>query len=169
MLDIPADEYLTKGASRTRSAHSKKYRQYRTSTDSLKYSFSPAPYLCGILFQHPLLRPILWYPSRRGRLHFPSKMLRAHLPSNSSRQGCRGRRPWYRHGRQIGLCLMIQKQVGKLSSFYLFTRTAFILIAIFTLLLYYHGYIHYLFTFLLPAYLLFFHLCSATNRSQPVE
>ena len=66
MIDIPADEYLTKGASRTRSAHSKKYRQYRTSTDSLKYSFSPAPYLCRILFQHPLLRPLLWYPSRRG-------------------------------------------------------------------------------------------------------
>ena len=41
MIDIPADEYLTKGASRTRSAHSKKYRQYRTSTDSLKYSFPP--------------------------------------------------------------------------------------------------------------------------------
>ena len=41
MIDIPADEYLTKGASRTRSAHSKKYRQYRTSTDSLKYSFFP--------------------------------------------------------------------------------------------------------------------------------
>ena len=41
MIDIPADEYLTKGASRTRSAYSKKYRQYRTSTDSLKYSFFP--------------------------------------------------------------------------------------------------------------------------------
>ena len=41
MIDIPADEYLTKGASRTRSAHSKKYRQYHTSTDSLKYSFPP--------------------------------------------------------------------------------------------------------------------------------
>ena len=39
MIDIPADEYLTKGASRTRSAHSKKSGQYRTSTDSLKYSF----------------------------------------------------------------------------------------------------------------------------------
>ena len=41
MIDTPADEYLTKGASRTRSAHSKKYRQYRTSTDSFKYSFFP--------------------------------------------------------------------------------------------------------------------------------
>ena len=66
MIDIPADDYLTKGASRTRSAHSRKYRQYHTSTDSLKFSFPPAPYLCGILFQHPLLRPLLWYPSRRG-------------------------------------------------------------------------------------------------------
>ena len=63
---IPADDYLTKGVSRTRSAHSKKYRQYHTSTDSLIFSFFPAPYLCGILFQHPLLRPLLWYPSRRG-------------------------------------------------------------------------------------------------------
>ena len=66
MIDIPADEYLTKGESRTRSAYMKKYRQYRTSTDSLKYSFPPAPYLCGILYQHPLLRPLLWHPSRRG-------------------------------------------------------------------------------------------------------
>ena len=41
MIDIPADEYLTKGASRTKSAHSKKYRQYHTSTDSLRYSFLP--------------------------------------------------------------------------------------------------------------------------------
>ena len=39
MIDIPADELLTKGASRTRSAHSKKYRQYHTTTDSLKYIF----------------------------------------------------------------------------------------------------------------------------------
>ena len=58
MIDIPADEYLTKEASRTRSAHSK-YRQYHTSTDSLKYSFSLAPSLCGIRSQHPLLRPLL--------------------------------------------------------------------------------------------------------------
>ena len=85
-------------------------------------------------------------------------MLRAHLPSNSPRQGAvlSGSRSWYRHGRQIGLCLMSQKQVGKLSSFYLSTIIAFILITIFTLLLYYHSYIHYLFTFLLPAYLLLF-------------
>ena len=33
MTDIPADEYLTKGASKTRSAYSKKYRQYHTFTD----------------------------------------------------------------------------------------------------------------------------------------
>ena len=52
--------------------------------------------------------------------------------------------------------LMSQKQVGKLSSFYLFTIIAFILITIFTLLLYYHSYVHYFFTFLLPAYLLLF-------------
>ena len=41
LVDIPADEYLTKGTSRTRSAHMKKFRQYRTSTDSFKYSFFP--------------------------------------------------------------------------------------------------------------------------------
>ena len=41
LTDIPADEYLTKLPSRTRSAHSKKYRQYSASTDSFKFSFFP--------------------------------------------------------------------------------------------------------------------------------
>ena len=68
IIDIPADKYLTKGTPRTRSANSKKYRQDSTIHLQIHLNtvFSPAPYLCGILFQHPLLRPLLWYPSRRG-------------------------------------------------------------------------------------------------------
>ena len=85
-------------------------------------------------------------------------MLRAHLPSNTSRQGAvlSGSKAMVPPRKADWSVLMSQKQVGKLFSFYLFTIIAFILITIFTLLLYYHSYIHYLFTFLLPAYLLLF-------------
>ena len=41
LVDISADEYLTKGTSSTRSVHMKKFRQYRTPIDSFKYSFVP--------------------------------------------------------------------------------------------------------------------------------
>ena len=60
LVDIPADEYLTKGASRTRSAHSKKYGHYRTPTDSLKLSFPSRLFHYRVLFQHQLLRLLLW-------------------------------------------------------------------------------------------------------------
>ena len=55
------------------------------------------------------------------------KMLRVHLPSKSSRWGSLlyGINTLCRHGRQIGLCMTCQKQVWKLSSFYLFIIAAF--------------------------------------------
>ena len=60
LVDTPADEYLTKGASRTRSAHTKKYGHYRTPTDSLKLSSPSGLFHYRILFQHQLLGPLLW-------------------------------------------------------------------------------------------------------------
>ena len=85
-------------------------------------------------------------------------MLRAHLPSNSSRQGAvlSGSKALVPPWKADWSVPDEPKASGKLSSFYYFTIIAFILITIFTLLLYYHSYTHYLFTFLLPAYLLLF-------------
>ena len=84
-------------------------------------------------------------------------MLRAHLPSNSPRQEAvlSGSKALV-SPRKADWSVPDEPKVGKLSSFYLFTIIAFILITIFTLLLYYHSHVHYLFTFLLPAYLLLF-------------
>ena len=66
LVDIPAAEYLTPSTKQTKNSHSKRYRQFSTSTDSFKFSFSPGRYPCGILFQPVLLRPLLWVLSRRG-------------------------------------------------------------------------------------------------------
>ena len=41
LVDIPADDYLTPASTRTRALHTKKLRQYASSTDALKYSFFP--------------------------------------------------------------------------------------------------------------------------------
>ena len=41
LIDIPPDNYLTPSTTRTRSTHSKKYRQFSPSTDSFKFSFFP--------------------------------------------------------------------------------------------------------------------------------
>ncbi|MCW4309230.1 MAG: reverse transcriptase family protein [Candidatus Thiodiazotropha endolucinida] len=41
LVDIPAAAYLTPASTRTRALHSKKLRQYTTSSDALKYSFFP--------------------------------------------------------------------------------------------------------------------------------
>ena len=41
LIDIPAAKYLTPSTARTRAAHSRKFRQISTSTDSFKYSFFP--------------------------------------------------------------------------------------------------------------------------------
>ena len=40
LVDIPAAEYLSPSTARTRSAHTKKFRQFSTSTDCFK--FEPA-------------------------------------------------------------------------------------------------------------------------------
>ena len=47
MIDIPADTCLTPSTTRTRSAHSKKFRHFPHSSDSFKYSFFPRT--CGIV------------------------------------------------------------------------------------------------------------------------
>ena len=41
LVDIPAAKYLTPSTTRTRAAHSRKLRQYSTSSDSFKFSFFP--------------------------------------------------------------------------------------------------------------------------------
>ena len=41
LTDISAAEYLTPSATRTRSAHSRKYGQFTTSAVSFKFSFFP--------------------------------------------------------------------------------------------------------------------------------
>ncbi|CAC5409914.1 unnamed protein product [Mytilus coruscus] len=41
LVDIPCDTYLTPMSSRTRSSHTKKFRQYSTKTYGYKYSFFP--------------------------------------------------------------------------------------------------------------------------------
>ena len=41
LIDIPPDNYLTPSTTRTRSTHSKKYRQFSPSTNSFKFSFFP--------------------------------------------------------------------------------------------------------------------------------
>ena len=85
-------------------------------------------------------------------------MLRAHLPSNSSRLGAvlSGSKALV-PPRKADCSVPDEPKVSGKTFFLLsFTIIAFILIAIFTLLLYYHSNFHYLFTFLLPAYLLLF-------------
>ena len=74
LVDIRADDYLTSTTGRTRQSHSKKYRQISTRTDSyINLAFSPAPSQFGFPSQHQLLRPLLWYLSRRGYPPYPSK------------------------------------------------------------------------------------------------
>ena len=41
LMDISADHYLTPSKTRTRTTHSKKMLQYRTRTDTRKFSFFP--------------------------------------------------------------------------------------------------------------------------------
>ena len=41
LVAIPCDTYLTPMSSRTRSSHTKKFRQYSTKTNGYKYSFFP--------------------------------------------------------------------------------------------------------------------------------
>ena len=41
LIDIPASKYLTPSTAITRAAHSRKFRQYSTSSDSFKFSFFP--------------------------------------------------------------------------------------------------------------------------------
>ena len=41
LIDIPASKYLTPSTATTRAAHSRKFRQYSTSSDSFKFSFFP--------------------------------------------------------------------------------------------------------------------------------
>ena len=41
LVDIPADDYLTPASTRTGALHTKKQRQYASSTDALKYRFFP--------------------------------------------------------------------------------------------------------------------------------
>ena len=41
LIDIPPEDYLVQGNSRTRAAHKHKYRHYSSSSDCFKYSFFP--------------------------------------------------------------------------------------------------------------------------------
>ena len=67
LIDIPTAEYLSPSTTRTRSAHSMKYRQFfLLLLILLSLAFSLGLYLCGTLYQPLLLMPLLWYLSRRG-------------------------------------------------------------------------------------------------------
>ena len=63
LVDIPAAEYLTPSTVKTKSAHTKKFRQFSIASN---LAYSPGQYLRGILFQLLQLRPFLRYLSRRG-------------------------------------------------------------------------------------------------------
>ena len=75
LIDMPADEYLAKGASMTRSAHTKKNSQDRTFTDSFKFNFPDTIPLWNYL------------PASDAEASILLTMLRAHLRSNSRRCG----------------------------------------------------------------------------------
>ena len=66
LVDVPLEQYLTPASSRTRSAHSHKFRHISTTTSYYKNSFSLALSLHGILCHQLLRRPLTWYPSSRG-------------------------------------------------------------------------------------------------------
>ena len=66
LMDITADDYLASSTGRTRQTHSRKFQQISSRTGSYKFSFPPAPSQFGIPSHHQLLRPLLWYLSRRG-------------------------------------------------------------------------------------------------------
>jgi hypothetical protein len=65
LIDIRAEEYLTKSTRQTRSSHSLKYQQFSASTDYYKHSFFQRPPVLGIPCQHQLLRLPVWYLSNR--------------------------------------------------------------------------------------------------------
>ena len=122
MVDIRTDDYLIPSAGSTRRSHSKMLRQISTRTDSYKFSFFPRT----IPVWNSLPASVAEAPSlvsfRKGLspLSFLA-MLGAQLPINPSCGICavgdiKALSP---HGRQSGPYLLGQKQLGKLSSFYL--------------------------------------------------
>ena len=77
LVDIPASSYLTP---RTRSSHTKKFRQFSPSTDCFKFSFFPRTILLWNSLPAVTADALLWYPSKRG---YP-------LSHSKSRQGPSG-------------------------------------------------------------------------------
>ena len=73
LIDIPAENYLTRMTRSTRASHSNKYRQISTSSSYYKNSFFPELFQSGIHYLHPLQRLLAWYPSSRGSPHLNSK------------------------------------------------------------------------------------------------
>ena len=67
LVDVTLEQYLTPASSRTRSAHSHKFRQISAKTLYYKKNFFPHTVsLHGILCYQLLLRLLTWYPSSRG-------------------------------------------------------------------------------------------------------
>ncbi|CAC5413182.1 unnamed protein product [Mytilus coruscus] len=84
LVDIPCNTYLTPMSSRTRTSHTKKFRQYSTKTNIMA------------------LNTVFDYPSR-GSFQY----------SLDGLELCRrGLFPWYRHGSLIGSGQMNEKQMG---------------------------------------------------------
>ena len=63
LVDISAADFVFPASTRTRSHHSKKLRQYATSTDTLKYSFFPCTIPLWNSLPATLAEAPTWYPS----------------------------------------------------------------------------------------------------------
>ena len=73
LVDIRAGDYLASSTRRTRQAHSRSSDRYPHAQTCINLAFSPVPSQFGIPSQHQLLRPLLWYLSRRDYSPYLSK------------------------------------------------------------------------------------------------
>ena len=118
MIDIPADKYLIPSTTRTRSAHSNKFRQFSPSTDSFKYSFFP----CTVPLWNSLPAAIAEAPSlvscKEGLSTFSLEQVRCLLTFQGGELCCQGRKG-------PGTC---ERHLGKLSSFSSFYSLYFLIL-----------------------------------------
>ena len=66
LVDIPASTHLIPSTARTRSSHTKKFRQFSPSTDCFKCSFFPRTIPLRNSLPAVTAEALLWYPSKRG-------------------------------------------------------------------------------------------------------
>ena len=66
LVDIPSSVYLTPSTAKTRSSHTKKFRQFSPSTDCFKFSFFPRTVPLWNSLPPIRAEAFLWYPLKRG-------------------------------------------------------------------------------------------------------